>query len=119
MSSVCQCCNEDDEDPMHALIKCIDIQNIWRQAGVSHGNAQTFLEWWEDQGGILTKENLQLVAVICWEICSRRNQLIWNRKRIEDAQVLVSTKQGCTLNNAGRSMTGQPLKMIAYRNLPT
>ena len=48
VSSVYLCCNEDEEDPLHTLIKCINVQNIWRQAGVSNGNAQTFLEWWED-----------------------------------------------------------------------
>ena len=64
VSSVYLCCNEDEEDPLHTLIKCINVQNIWRQAGVSNGNAQTFLKWWEDQGGILSKENMQLVAVI-------------------------------------------------------
>ena len=47
------------------------------------------------------------MAVICWEVWNKRNQFIWNKKKLEDAFVLFSARQSIEQRRQihGRSTT--------------
>ena len=74
---------------------CSAIRDICNQVQlkVRIDGAFSFVDWWAARGCTLTKEKLQQVAMLYWEVCNRRNQWVWNRKSISDSHVIISASQ--------------------------
>ena len=86
------CCSAALEDTLHAVFQCSAICNIWNQVQleVRIDGALSFVDCWAVHGCTLTKEKLQQVAMLCWEVWNRRNQWVWNRKNVGKIRVSFS-----------------------------
>ena len=80
VTETCPMCNAKMEDTLHVLVKCLVAKSVWCQTeiGDQNGLANTFISWWQLILQGQQKEQINLAAMICWNIWNVRNNLVWN-----------------------------------------
>ena len=76
----------------HALVGYVSARHLWRLShlGDNHCLAGNLLQWWNAMNGLFNVENMGVTATVVWAIWNRRNNLIWNAKKSNEAATLGS-----------------------------
>ncbi|XP_062104232.1 uncharacterized protein LOC133815403 [Humulus lupulus] len=81
------CCREST---IHILVSCSFSRNCWRYIGISVESEVdlSFPSWFSQ---ILSKPHgpsLNLIPMLCWALWKSRNDLIWNQRSMEVAEIV-------------------------------
>ena len=73
----CSLCNAYNETITHALVDCDFAKSCWISSSIGYvGNCSSFLVWLEHIFSRCSKEECNLVVMICWRIWINRNEKI-------------------------------------------
>ncbi|XXG86094.1 hypothetical protein AAC387_Pa11g1057 [Persea americana] len=90
----CSFYNAYSETITHALVDCDFAKSCWISSSIGYvGNCSSFLVWLEHIFSRCSKEECNLVVMICWRIWINRNDKIWNNKHGRVNHILNSAGQ--------------------------
>lgn len=88
----CPMCNQDPETIEHVLLNCSFARDCWRCWGGSTANSDSFKEWLSSSYDSWDMKLRQGAAMLCWPIWKCRNELVWNQRSMEVAEVVALLK---------------------------
>ncbi|XP_073120389.1 uncharacterized protein [Henckelia pumila] len=106
----CPICHHEPEDPLHALVSCPLILNIWSLTSIgSHvSNVSSILEWWNNLVISSNSSEIIVATEIMWSVWKNRNDVVWNRKGKSPAMIFYSAMELRTCWVGITSQTTQP-----------
>lgn len=98
VNELCPVCNEALETTLHCLSICSFAKECYFSMGkVLYNYAITlFSDWLRYVYNQYTGSDLQLIVMLCWALWKCRNEIVWNQRGINVAEVVVLAK--ATLN---------------------
>ena len=92
----CSWCLVRNEDDTHVLFDCSFARTVWTTLGVQEmlhiNHEQSAVEIIYQLFNICTKENLALVAMICWNLWYRQNKWVWDKVMVSDYGVQATAR---------------------------
>uniref|UniRef100_A0A803QI56 Reverse transcriptase n=1 Tax=Cannabis sativa TaxID=3483 RepID=A0A803QI56_CANSA len=89
----CPVCHSEDESVIHALITCTKVKQVWDRVGIGITTAaaepENFLDWFVAAFTAAEAEKKLLLPVLCWAIWSARNDVVWQKKSVTAASIVV------------------------------
>ncbi|KAM6584602.1 hypothetical protein CsatB_011604 [Cannabis sativa] len=89
----CPVCHSEDESVIHALINCTKVKQVWDRVGIGTTTAaaepENFLDWFVAAFTAAEAEKKLLLPVLCWAIWSARNDVVWQKKSVTAASIVV------------------------------
>ena len=75
-NSICDRCQAEVEDPLHALWTCIELDTVWADQSLwEFRNSVGFADFKDLVSWIIAKgKQLDLFAIIAWSVWNHRNQ---------------------------------------------
>ncbi|KAK9083030.1 hypothetical protein Scep_029501 [Stephania cephalantha] len=94
ISLTCSVCGGFKEDVHHVLLSCSTTAACWAEARVEalSGDQGSFVDW---LGGLFkqsTKNKMEVVAMIAWNIWNNRNSIVWKNQAKFPYQVVNYAK---------------------------
>uniref|UniRef100_A0A803NT91 Reverse transcriptase n=1 Tax=Cannabis sativa TaxID=3483 RepID=A0A803NT91_CANSA len=82
-----------DESIIHALITCTRVKQVWDRVGigphVAAAEPKSFLDWFTVVFSAADAEQKLLLPVLCWAIWNARNDVVWQKKTVTAASIVV------------------------------
>ncbi|XP_062075810.1 uncharacterized protein LOC133779929 [Humulus lupulus] len=87
----CPFCNMASESATHLFVTCSFSQVCWRQLQIGFIPVArgTFADWLASVFDMYSGDKRHRTVMLCWALWKCRNDLVWNHKGIEAAEVVV------------------------------
>ncbi|XP_062088932.1 uncharacterized protein LOC133795500 [Humulus lupulus] len=101
--------------PTRVLLRLKHVDVSWRKAGfqLNAGEISIFASWFRLSLCMFSKEESDRMAMLCWAIWKRRNDLIWQQKHISTDEIVDLAKHSLDQwINAQESDKHPPIGMV-------
>ena len=79
VSPICPICSAANESVYHCLVDCVFANSCWLLSSLGTGGSCTsFFDWIEQTFIKCSKEECNLVVMVCWKLWLNRNDKVWN-----------------------------------------
>ncbi|XP_073130841.1 uncharacterized protein [Henckelia pumila] len=88
----CPLCRHEEEDGLHALVSCSLVRNIWHLTSIGSyiGSAISLPDWWQNLTTTRDSSDIEMAAILMWNIWQNRNDVVWNGKSKPAALIFSS-----------------------------
>ncbi|XP_062100071.1 uncharacterized protein LOC133805941 [Humulus lupulus] len=94
VNPLCPFCNLASESPCHLFVSCLFSQDCWNHLRIGFIPEATgsFASWLSAVFELYSGEKRHKAAMLCWALWKCRNDLVWNKKGIEAAEVVALSR---------------------------
>ena len=85
---------------MHSLVWCSFAASCWDKLSILSvsGDYYSFADWLHLVFQQRRREEIRIIAIVCWMLWKSRNDLVWNRHSLDSSKVVWKSAQDNTFD---------------------